>query len=318
MSAQKITVLMLGGGRRVSVAVLLKESGRHLGHEVEIVSYELTLQMPITIEGKVELGLPWNDPGVVDDVVRVATEYEASIILPMVSGAIEVAARCKPFLPDVYIPVCSAETALRTFDKVEAAQLFKEAGLPIPTTYTVLNAEVPVIAKPRKGSSSRGIRVFNNMDDLMHLENLENYILQEYIGNFEEFTVDSFVDKEGNILVSVPRRRIEVMGGESSRTETVCNEILTKMNRDVIETFQLRGPVDIQFLHDLDTDRYLLLEVNPRLASGVVCSIYAGAPITDYILQESLGVSLRPCTDWSPHTLMARYQKEVIFHNNRK
>lgn len=63
------------------------------------------------------------------------------------------------------------------------------------------------------------------------------------------------------------------------------------MSRKVIEHFRLTGPVTIQFLHDLDKDRFLLMEVNPRLGGGVICSIYAGAPITDYILLEAMGKS---------------------------
>lgn len=317
MSRQKITVLLLGGGRRVSIAGLLKKSGTRIGYEVEIVSYELNLRMPISIEGKVEQGLPWNDPDIVADIVRVATEHEATIVLPMVDGAIEIAAKCREFLPDVYIPVSDFEISSKMFDKVEAAKAFKAANLPIPQTYSVINAEVPAIAKPRKGTSSRGIKVFHNMDELMHLDNLQDYIVQEFIENFKEYTVDAFISTEGEIMVTVPRLRIEVQGGEATRTETVRNERLQSMARDVIEAFSLRGPVNIQFLHDLDRDRFLLLEVNPRLGSGVVCSIYAGAPITDYILQESLRVPLRPCDDWSDHTLMARYQKEVIFFDDR-
>ena len=44
---------MLGGSRRVSMAQLLKESGKRLGCEVEIVAYELDTQVPIAIEGDV-------------------------------------------------------------------------------------------------------------------------------------------------------------------------------------------------------------------------------------------------------------------------
>lgn len=317
MSRHKTTVLLLGGARRVSVAELLKKSGERIGCDVEIVSYELNDRVPISILGKVEVGLKWSDPAVVADIVRVATEHEASIILPLVDGAIEIAAKCREHLPDAFIPVGDFETSCRMFDKVEAAKAFRGAGLPIPQTYSVINAEIPVIAKPRKGSSSRGIHVFHNMEDLMHLPNLDNYILQEYIENFEEYTVDCYISHEGEILVTVPRIRLEVMGGEATRTKTVDNPTLQRMARDVIKAFSLRGPATIQFLHDRDKDRYLLLEVNPRLGNGIVCSISAGAPITDYILQESLGVPVRQCDDWIPGTLMARYQREVIFFEGR-
>ena len=318
MSQHKTVILMLGGARRVSLAEQLIKSGERIGCHVELVSYELTTRVPISIVSKVEVGLKWSDPEVIDDIVRVATEYEVSIILPFVDGAIEIAAKCRDRLPDGFIPVGDFETSRRMFDKQEAAKAFLDAGLPIPQTYTVLNAEVPAIAKPRKGSSSRGIKVFYNMDELMHLANLDDYLVQEYIEHFDEYTVDCYVSASGEILVTVPRLRIEVMGGEATRTETVRNATLEKMAADVIEAFTLRGPVTIQFIHDLDADRYLLLEVNPRLGSGVVCSILAGAPITDYIIRESLGVAVRPCSDWADHTLMTRYQKEVIFYGNSR
>lgn len=315
MSQKKIVVMMLGGARRVSVAEQLRNSGTRIGCDVELVSYELTQQVPISIVSQVVVGLKWTDPDVIDDIVRVAIENEVSIILPFVDGAIEIASKCRERLPDVFIPVGDFETSRKMFDKIEAAAAFRKAGLPIPSTYTAVNAEVPAIAKPRKGSSSRGIFIFHNMDELMHLENLENYLIQEYIPHFDEYTVDCYVSVSGEILVTVPRLRIEVQGGEATRTETVRNATLERMSRDVIEAFSLRGPVTIQFLHDLDRDRYLLLEVNPRLGSGVVCSIHAGAPITDYILQEALGIPVTRYDDWADRTLMARYQKEVIFHN---
>ena len=313
MKNQELTILFLGGARRVSLAELLKRSGKRIGYDIKIVSYELTEDVPISLEAKVVKGLRWDDPDVVDDIGRVINEYEVDVILPFVNGAIEVASMCRDRYRDVFVPVTDFDIVSRLFDKSEAAKTFKEAGLPIPRTYSVLNAEVPAIAKPRKGGSSRGIHIFRNMEELMHLNDLQNYLLQEYIENCKEYTVDCYISHAGEILVTVPRERLEIMGGESTRTRTCRNEILENLCREVIEKFSLRGPVNLQFLHDLDADRYLLMEVNPRLGGGVICSIYAGAPITDYIIREALGVELKPCSDWASGTLMARYFKEAIF-----
>lgn len=307
--------MMLGGGRRVSLAELLKESGRRLSREVAIVGYELIKTTPLAAVGHIVKGLPWSDPEVVDDIVRVALEHEVDIILPLANGAVDIAARCRPLLPEVFIPVGDPDTAAVMFDKILAAKAFKEAGLPIPRTYTVLNAELPAIAKPRHGHAARGIHVFTNMEDLMHLSDIKNYLLQAYISNCREYTVDCYVSGAGDTLCVVPRERLTVSGGESTRSRTCRLPQVEEMARKVIDVFSLRGPVNIQFLHDTDRDRFLLLEVNPRLASGVICSIRAGAPIADYIIRESLGVDIRPCDDWSDGTLMTRYWKEVIFYN---
>lgn len=307
------TILMLGGARRVSMADLLKRAGERIGHEVKIVSYELSTDVPIALAGKVVTGKKWGDPDCVADIVDVCDRYGVDIILPFVDGAIEVAARCKEYLPEVFIPVSDAGLAARMFDKIEAATAFEEAGLPIPQTYTALTADLPAIAKPRHGSASRGIKVFHNMDDLMHLENLQDYLIQEYVEHKREYTVDCYVSQSGEILLTVPRLRIEVMGGEVTRTKTVRNEELIGMSREVLEKFAFRGPVTLQFLEDTDSGRFMLMEINPRLGGGVVCSIYAGAPFTDYLLRESLHMRVRPSDDWNDNTLMARYFAEAIF-----
>lgn len=314
MNNQHLTVLLLGGARRVSLAEILKRSGQRIGYKIDIVSYDLSEEVPIALEGKVIKGLRFDNPDVVDDLKRVVKEYDVKIILPIVNNSIEIASILKSQLEDVFVPVTDFDNARSLFDKADAAKVFKEAGLPIPRTYSVISAQMPAIAKPRKGGSSRGIQIFNNIEDLMHLQDLQNYLIQEYIEHAREYTVDCYIDSKGEILAAVPRERLEIMGGESTRTITCHNKVLEDLSRKVIEKFSLRGPVNLQFLHDLDSDRYLLMEVNPRLGGGVICSIYAGAPIADYIIDESLGSTLQPCTDWASGTLLARYFKEAVFY----
>lgn len=315
---KKLTVLMLGGARRVSMASQLKDSATRLGRDINLISYELIEQVPIAAVAKVVIGLKWSDPKVVEDIVKLCRKEKVNIILPFVDGAIEIAAKCKVEMPDVFVPVGDPEISEKMFDKILAEKEFQEANLPIPTTYNAVTAQMPAIAKPRRGSASRGIKIFHDIDDLMQLANLSDYLVQEYIENRDEYTVDCYVTMEGEILCTVPRKRLEVIGGEATRTVTCRQPQLSEASCNVINAFKLRGPVTIQFLHDLDSDRFLLMEVNPRLGGGAICSICAGAPITDYILQEALGLKLEPCDDWKENTLMTRYWSEVIFYNDKK
>ena len=315
-TTQTLTVMMLGGSRRVSMADLLKRAGQRLGYNVKIVAYELDTEVPIALEGKVVKGLRWEDPAVLDDIARVIGDYKVNIILPFVNGAMSTAALCKERFPEVFVPISDPAVTARMSDKIEAARAFKEAGLPIPRTYSVIDNEMPAIAKPRHGGSSRGIKIFHDVDDLMQLPDIDNYLLQEYIEHSREFTVDSYVSQSGEILVTVPRERLEVMGGESTRTITRKIPQLIEETQRVVRHFGFTGPVTVQFLYDRDRDRYTIHEVIPRLAGGVICSIYAGAPIPDYILQEALGISVTPCSDWADKVLMARFQKEAIFFNS--
>ena len=123
-----INILMLGGARRVSMAEQLIRSGQRMGADVKIISYELMREVPIAIIAEVIIGLKWSDPKVVDDICRICKEKEINIVLPFVDGAIEIAARCKELLPDVFIPVIEPGLAEKMFDKVEAAKLFRDGN----------------------------------------------------------------------------------------------------------------------------------------------------------------------------------------------
>ena len=56
----------------------------------------------------------------------------------------------------------------------------------------------------------------------------------------------------------------------------------------------------------------MIMEINPRLGGGVVCSAGAGADIPGCIADEALGFDARPSRA-VPGTEMCRYFEEVIF-----
>lgn len=116
----------------------------------------LLKEVPISLEGKVIVGLKWDDPDVVDDLERVIKENNVNIVLPFLGGAIEIASILKERLPEVFVPVSDFLVTSALFDKVEAAKASEKAKLPIPLTYSVLSAEMLTIVKPRKGARREG------------------------------------------------------------------------------------------------------------------------------------------------------------------
>lgn len=309
-----VTVLMLGGAKRVSLARLLIEAGKRMGVTVKIVSSEIQANVPIASVGKVVEGMRWRDSGIYDNLATVIREERVDIVLPFVDGAIEVCSRLKEQHPDVFVPVSDFDVAHAMFDKAEAARLFEEKGFAIPATYTVGNCRFPAILKPREGSASKGIKVVENEEELRREKDLERYLIQEYIADKEEFTVDCYVSSiSRQVLCTVPRLRISTSGGEVDRTQTCRIPALIKASRQVLCDLGLLGPVTLQFLHDKRDGRYLLMEINPRLGGGVVCSILAGADIAGMILTEASGAAASPCDDWRDGALMARYFSEVMF-----
>lgn len=319
MVKRRLNVLMLGGAKRVSLAEQLIRAGKELGVEVSILSHELGETEPIASVGQIIVGNKYNDKDIDKEIDHVIESHGIDIVLPFIDPGVEVASRCKVRNQDVFVPVSSEELAHAMFDKVIAAEWFERAEIPIPTTYTAETIQYPAILKPRTGSASKGIVVVNNEDELKRAPlPIEEYLVQEYIANRDEYTIDCYVGVEdGEVKCAVPRLRIATAGGEVIRTETCRIPALISGAENVLKKLGFRGAVTLQYIYDKDKKRFLLMEVNPRLGGGVICSILAGADIAKMIIVESEGINAMPCRVWRDGALMTRYFKEVMFFKDK-
>ena len=318
MIKRKINILMLGGAKRVSLAEQLIRAGKELGVEVSIFSHELSEREPIASVGTVIVGSKYSEKGIDDEISHVIESHAIDVVLPFIDPAIELAARVSRRHPDVFIPVSSKEVARAMFDKQVAAEWFERAGIPIPATYTAESITYPAILKPRTGSASKGIIVAHNAEELSRAPKpLGEYLIQEYIADRDEYTVDCYVGTtDGDVKCAVPRLRIATAGGEVIRTATRRIPAVMSLAERTLKELKFRGPVTLQFIYDRSNSRFLLMEVNPRLGGGVICSIMAGADIAKMIVEECEGMNATPCRVWRDGTLMTRYFREVMFYNS--
>lgn len=312
MTRKAFNILFLGGAKRVSMARCFKKAAASVGLQCNIFSYEISLEEAIACEATVIKGLRWSDSRCLDDLRRIVREKSIDAVIPFVDGAVSVAARLSDC---TFAPCGSAEVSENMFDKVKAAQLFEDAGLPIPTTYTAGQPSLLLIAKPRHGSASKGIveiRSLQQLDEI--LDKADDYLIQERIDNRVEYTVDCYADTEsGEVVVACPRKRLQVAGGEVVKTVTVDNSRLVDLSARAITAIGLRGAVTVQFIEDLDDNRLLLMEINPRLGGGAVCSVAAGADIPLLIVRQALGLPIEK-PQWTAGVQIARYPTEVVFY----
>lgn len=314
MIRPSIGILFLGGAKRVSMARLFKEAALSMGLEARIVSYEATSCVPIALEGTVVEGLRWSDPACPRHIHDTMLQHDCQVVVPFVDGAVAVAARVAAEYPDVFAPCSEAETASLMFDKCLAAQAFAQAGIPIPPTYAP-PMEPPLIAKPRRGSASKGILVIDTPQQLAEaLKRGDEYLIQERVLRPVEHTVDCYVSVlTGEPLAIVPRRRLEVEGGEVTRTVTVDSPSLVALSARALRALGLRGAVTLQFISSEDApERQLLMEINPRLGGGAVCAVHAGANIPAMILTEAQGLPAKAAA-YRPGTEIFRYRSEAVF-----
>lgn len=314
---RQLTFLFLGGAKRVRMAELFEQAaGRMFNADMRIIGYELDRVCPLGAGHQIVEGRRWGDPSVFDHLEEVVEEYEVDALIPFVDGAVGVAAefaarhRGRP----VFVPASDRRLSDTMFDKVEAAALFERLGLPVPATYRDGDPCLRLIAKPRFGSASKGIVEINSLQKLYEMQSMGGrYLIQERIDNREELTVDCYVGvRTGRIEGVSPRLRLEVSGGEVVRTLTVDNPEAVALVRRTLQATGLRGAVTVQLIRDLDTGRYMIMEINPRLGGGAVASVYAGFNLPAAIIADCLGRDIA-AGEPRPGYLTARYLADVVF-----
>jgi carbamoyl-phosphate synthase large subunit len=315
---KEFNVLFLGGAKRVSFAEYLKRATESRGFSFNLTSYELEKEVPIAVVGDVVIGLRWKDPNLYSHLCEVIRSKNIQMVLPFVDPAIRVASELKTLMPHVYIPCSSAEMCDIMFDKQLSATWFESQGVAVPRTCRHGDDPFfPLIAKPRRGSASKGIEVIRDPDELTRFaknHEVGDFVLQQFVENGEEFTVDAFVSQDQRIISVVPRIRLETAGGEAVRSITLHDRIVEELAMNVLQTKAFSGPVTIQCIRDRQSGETFVMEINPRYGGAVIASFAAGADTTACLVDEWSKRPVHPLLQWEENVLMTRYFKEVIFH----
>jgi carbamoyl-phosphate synthase large subunit len=202
-------------------------------------------------------------------------------------------------------------------DKRRSDRWFQRLGFQTPRLYQRDALEFPCFVKPFDGSLSRGAQALLSPAMLApHLLEDDSLLFMEYLGpdQYDEFTVDAYYDREGTLRCLVPRKRIEVRGGEISKGVALKGRTYDYLRQRLVGVEGARGCLTFQFFVSQAEDRVLAIEVNPRFGGGYPLSHAAGADYPGWLVGEYL--VNRPVgwfDGWRDRTAMARYDEEVIF-----
>lgn len=137
-----------------------------------------------------------------------------------------------------------------------------------------------VFEKPRIGRGSRGL--------VKHIN--PSKIYQEYLPG-KEYTIDVLCDLESNPLIVIPRERLFVRGGISSRGKIIDNTLIKKECKRLCEYLRIKGPACIQMKED-DNGFPKITEVNPRFGGGTYFTTIAGVNIPGIIIDLINGIKV--------------------------
>ena len=304
-----LAILMLGGGKRISLAQRFKAAATSSGLRLTVHAYEIDSQQPISAVANIIVGKKWSDLGVRADLERVLVEQKIDLLLSNVDPATVLHAALKDEFEAAAFS-SSAQAVATCMSKNRTQDFCEAAGIPI-----ILRAranEFPQFAKPDAGSASVGaMLVRNEAERDAILAQKIDYIFQTYVDGVE-YTVDAYVTRDGQILGISPRIRVLTLGGESIVTQTVHDEQIVAAAASVIEKLELIGPLTMQFIRRTADQALFLMEINPRFGGGVIASIEAGFDFPLMMIKELLGES-QQCVMQGKRLLMKRYFQEVFY-----
>lgn len=308
--SSELNILFLGGGKRVSLASYFLEWGQKNNIAVTIYGYELDENVPLREVANIIIGRKWND--CLEHIQEIIYQKKIDILLPFVDPAIEICAQVKgTFAPVSPISICTT-----FFSKIKTQQWCEENDIPYPKA---IPENFPIIAKPDKGSASKGIEILRNAEAFSSFKQsntIEEFVIQKFI-KAREYTVDAYKSiSYGNINYLIPRLRIETQGGEAIKSQTLSHSAIENLSRTIIEKSGLQGAITLQFLEDLESGEIYFMEVNPRFGGGVVTSYGAGIDIAQTVISDLNKEKIEENKQWEKGLLMIRKFQELFIHAN--
>jgi hypothetical protein len=201
-------------------------------------------------------------------IKKIVKDNEIDAIYPAMDAVI---VELKKHEADIGCKIISSdlETVELCLSKRKSYEKLKYA-IKVPELYQYAQIkEFPVFGKPDIGYGSRGTKKINTPESLKdYIENNPDSLLSEYLPG-QEYTVDCFTDKNGELLFYSPRIRQRVMNGISVNTIPYTEQIekFDYIIRKINETVKFRGAWFAQLKRNKEDD-LVLLEIAARLGGS--------------------------------------------------
>jgi carbamoyl-phosphate synthase large subunit len=321
-----MNILITSAGRRVSLLKFFQEELTKVFPEgkVFITELEPSTAPAAHVSDKHFKVKKVTDEGYITELIALCKANNVSLIIPTIDTELPILSTHKQLFEDSGIKVVISDLELINCfqDKRTTHTFFNEKGIASPRVYEKNNYKLPMFVKPYNGSRSINTFKIESEDFLMpYLFKDETLMFLEYLSpeTYDEFTCDMYYNHEGKLKCIVPRKRIEIRGGEVSKGKTVKNGLIAFLNDHLKEIKGMRGCVTAQFFKNRDTQYVIGIEINPRFGGGYPLTHLAGANFVKWIIEEYLcdnpiEVQL---DHWEDQLLMLRYDDEILVRNHK-
>lgn len=315
-------IMLSASGRRVALLRILQDSLRELGITGSVLATDITATSPAYHVGDARCLVPgYRAPGCLEALLDVCKQHQIKLIVPTIDPDLPFYAEHRAAFEAIgtRIVISSPDTIDIGRDKDRTHAWLVEQDLP---TVDQCAPEIalenpsdwafPLFVKPRCGSASIGATVVRDADELRFATRGGDCVVQRLAPGVE-YTVDVYVDRDGECRCAVPRRRLETRAGEVSKGMTVRCEPVIELARRVAQSLPgACGVLNIQVFHDEPTQQLNVIELNARFGGGHPLAHAAGATMARWVIQDAMGLPNDAHDDWQDGLVMLRYDEAVF------
>ncbi len=312
-------ILITSAGRRVSLVKIFQKTLKKFNEHGKVYTTDMNpyLSSACHVSDGYKKVPRVTDKKYLKILKKYCLEKNISIVVPTIDPELAILARAKDeFLEDgIFLAISSLDLCETFYLKHSTEKFFLTHNIHTPKIISdIKDCNYPIFAKLNNSSSSIGAQIVHTYERAKDLINSGDYIFQEYVKG-EEFTIDAFIDKTGNVICIVPRQRIEVRAGEVSKARTVKDKNIIDSVRNLCN--KLKGAYGCLTIQLFKTkDKIVFIEINPRFGGGYPLSYHAGANYAEYLIRDYLGEQLSYNENWKDNLIMLRYDAEVIVDGN--
>lgn len=311
---KKIKIIRSAVGSLPSLG-LIRELARHGVEVIGIDAALLSFGFHVLAKGYV---VPKGDsPGFIQSILKIIdTERPDAIIsgpeselLTLSKNKRDIEQRGALLLcPDYkYVSICA--------DKMKTYEAFRTLNIPYPGLYIERKVKFPCVVKPRIGRGSLGVYIARSEKELdFYVDMVKEPIIQEFIKG-REYSIDMLTDKNGDALSIVPRLRLDVESGISTKGVTVYDKEIITYCRKIAKHLKLFGPSCIQCIRDVKGLKFI--EVNARFGGGSILSMKSDPSIIPNLIKMIKRERPCPSKGFKEGLVMLRNYSEVILSETK-
>lgn len=318
-----INVLILSAGRRVELVQSFQKAAKTLNIKSNVVAGDCSETAPAIYFADRKAILPRiNEDNYIEEIINVCKREDIKLVIPTIDTDLLLLSEERDRIESesgAVVLISSTEVISICRDKIITQKFLEENGFKIPKMYSEEELdsgelEFPLFIKPKSGSSSINTFKVNNIEELATYRSLiKEPIVQDFMEG-KEFTVDVFLDFDGNLITVVPRLRMATRSGEISKGRIIKDREIIEDIKRLVEVLKPIGHITVQLMKTNKGIEYI--EINPRFGGGAPMSIQSGADSCENLYRLLMGENLEYNENYRDNIMFFRFDNSICVDEN--